>query len=269
MNIQKDLLNPNVIKGVSASNTDLFKTALAFLTVLPVKTTVVDEETLGRSMRYFPAVGLIIGLLMVLSVEALNVFGISQLTGIVPVAIAFLVSGGLHVDGLADTADGLMSGGSKSRIQSIMKDSSVGAFGVTAIILVIAAKYRLYESLAVDSETLWTLAMIPALSRWGAVVVSAAYEPIKETGLGRAFIDNVGFKEFIISGIICMIAALLVAPPTAALAALTAAPVLVLLLGMIFIKRAGGLTGDMLGAIIEINEVLMAAVIIVAVRWLA
>ncbi len=120
--------------------------AIQFLTRIPIpKQVEFNSLNIKRSILFYPIVGLIIGFFTVLPflIVPVTEFRVSTIISLV---IYFLITGGLHFDGLADTADGLLGAHSKEDIKIIMKDSRIGAFGVIAIVLIILAKYSLYIS---------------------------------------------------------------------------------------------------------------------------
>ncbi|WP_425540189.1 adenosylcobinamide-GDP ribazoletransferase [Microaceticoccus formicicus] len=125
---------------------DGFVLAIQFLTRIPIpKQVEFNSLNIKRSILFYPIVGLIIGFFTVFPflIVPVTEFRVSTILSLV---IYFLVTGGLHFDGLADTADGLLGAHSKEDIKRIMKDSRIGAFGVIAIVLIILFKYSLYIS---------------------------------------------------------------------------------------------------------------------------
>ena len=112
--------------------------AFSFLTTLPSGSfsAEVPEETLGKTQAWFPLVGLLLGLILLAAGLFFNLFLTPMIVAALILLLHFLLTGGFHLDGIADTADGLMSGRmDREKIFSIMKDSFLGSMGATALIL--------------------------------------------------------------------------------------------------------------------------------------
>ncbi len=243
-----------------------FLHALTFLTRLPVRIKP-DPQAWNRSVAYYPLVGAVIGLLLFVAASVLRLFYGPALSAVLLVALWVWLTGGLHLDGLMDTADGLGSSRSRERMLEIMKDSRVGAMGVLAAVLVLAVKGAAVGNLlaSADTQTLLALSVLPPVLGRAALLLSIAWWPY----LTR---DGKGIAEGLKQG-------LTPARRTVALtacAALTlalAGPVLAVLLTGVFLftvwrgnysicRRLGGLTGDTYGALLEVTEtvLLLAAV---------
>lgn len=122
----------------------LFLVALQFLTRLPVPPlTHYQSDWLHQSSRYFPAVGLLVGLLVGAAFAFLSMWFSPLLAALVSTALGVYITGAFHEDGLADTCDGLGGGYSKARALEIMKDSRLGTFGVLGLILLVGTKVAL------------------------------------------------------------------------------------------------------------------------------
>jgi adenosylcobinamide-GDP ribazoletransferase len=262
-----------------------FLLALQFLTRVPVTVRgTVTEKEVARSMAYFPLIGLLLGL------AAAAVHTLTALVLPVPVsdliAIAFLiiVTGNMHGDGLMDTADGLFSGRPRDGMLEIMKDSRVGAHGVTAGVLNILFKFVLLGLIPAGPAKIMALIIVPALGRW-TQVYGAAMFPYARTGGGTgSFTNNVGRRELTIASVAAM-AAVIVLPAfagalaypvplkgllTGALkgiglaAAVTAGTAG---LGRYISGKLGGLTGDTYGAMNECTEVLALIVLLAIFKY--
>ncbi|MBS3921456.1 MAG: adenosylcobinamide-GDP ribazoletransferase, partial [Deltaproteobacteria bacterium] len=113
-----------------------FLRAISFLTILPVgKSLSFGEKELARSMAFFPLVGLVIGLLLALGYYLLSFLLPKAIVLWLTIGFLVFLTRGLHLDGFADTIDGLASGGSREKILEVMRDSRIGAFGVIGLIL--------------------------------------------------------------------------------------------------------------------------------------
>lgn len=232
------------------------RTALGFLTVLPVARGLdCGAERLGHSMALFPAAGLVIGFLLVVADGVLGLLLPRPVTDLLLVALLALVTGGLHLDGLADTCDGLGSGQGRDGALRIMKDSCVGSMGATALILLLLLKYVALGQVAPEYKNA-ALLLMPAAGRWFPVAL-ALFCPYArpEGGTGGAFVNFVGRRELLLATITVLLAGLTLLGGKAliftlflVLAALAAK--------RYFEARLGGVTGDVLGAVTEGGEVL-------------
>jgi adenosylcobinamide-GDP ribazoletransferase len=232
--------------------------ALTFLTKLPWPWRgEADAAALARSLFWFPWVGALLGL---------GFWGAwTGLAKILPIpaaaalllALTVWITGGLHLDGLADTADGLGGGRAPADALRIMKDSRVGAFGVISLSLALILKYALFLSLAASPGAGGALLLFPVISRWGMVLLAYLSPYARpEGGLGQAMTMGVspgaatgaslsaGALAFLILGV-------------PGLFLFAAAAVLVWLGSLYCRRRLGGITGDVLGAANEILEILV------------
>jgi adenosylcobinamide-GDP ribazoletransferase len=224
--------------------------AFQFLTALPTpRLPDAEPDDLTRSAPFFPLVGLVVGL---------GLAGAVMLGGLINPAVAALagtlfwvaVTGGLHLDGLGDVADGLGAAhGDPERFRLVLRDPHAGSFAVIAIVLQIAAKLVLLGSLPLAAD-LWALLLIPAWARWGAMVWSASLPPLWE-GSGERFSREIGWWAIALWGVALAGASLLAAPSL--LAALIVTP----LIGLLWYARLGGISGDCIGASIEITETML------------
>ncbi|MEW5766326.1 MAG: adenosylcobinamide-GDP ribazoletransferase [bacterium] len=228
-------------------------TALSFLTCLPVRLRrPPDERDLAGSMVYFPLIGFFLGSLLVL----LNLI-LSPLLPIRVVNLALLIllaglTGGLHLDGLADTIDGLAGGREKEQRLAIMRDSRIGALGALALILLLLAKYELLCSLSGDHRNILLLLM-PAMGRWSQVMGAGLF-PSARPGMGSIFVKVVGIKELIWTTLMILPFCLLLGLFQGLLFCLINFGAALVLFWLIS-RRIGGLTGDSLGAVSETIEV--------------
>jgi len=126
-----------------------FLRAFSFLTILPIgRNLPPDEKGLARSMAFFPLTGFIIGLLLALGFYLLSSLFPRPLALWLTIGLMAILTGGLHLDGFADTIDGLACRGTKERVMEVMRDSRGGAFGVLGLILLIGTKYLALDQLS-------------------------------------------------------------------------------------------------------------------------
>jgi adenosylcobinamide-GDP ribazoletransferase len=228
-----------------------FWIALQFLTVIqvPFKNDPEARE-IASSLVFFPVVGLLIGVILFLVNWGLGEVFPAVVTAALTLIVWVLVSGALHLDGLADTCDGL-AGGTPERRLEIMKDSHTGAFGVAGICLLLLVKFAAMVSL---SGWNWeTLMLAPLLGSWAMVLAITAFPYARKSGAGLAFKQGANVLRLLVASIITLAAAILLAGWWGiVMMAITC--LITLLLGIFFKSRLGGLTGDTYGAIKEVNE---------------
>jgi adenosylcobinamide-GDP ribazoletransferase len=245
-----------------------FLAALQFLTVLPIKRNF-DSRQVGGSSIYFPVVGLCIGLLLA-AVNFLLHFILPQtVVNIFLVAILALCSGGLHLDGVADTFDGIAGHRSTERRLEIMRDSRIGGFGAIGLGMVLIMEYVMLNSVPVN--VLWlVLILAPVVSRWCMVYAIASFPYARPEGLGKAFKEAVTGKEFGIATAIPVVLCIGLLGASG-LIVLAGAWLVTLFLSLYLSHLLKGLTGDTYGAINEIAtlSVFLMAILITFNHWLA
>ena len=224
--------------------------AIQFLTILPVPAVYASPEETRRSMAWFPLAGFIVGILTA---------GLYRLlAGWVPVfplfllliGFQFLLTGGLHLDGLADTFDGCMSGRSQERKLEIMKDSRLGTHGAVILILVIGLKWAAYTSLN-DLSVLPLLIIVPVMGRFSLVMGAWQAKVARNQGLGQLYIGRIGLAELGTAFLLTLLSFLLYPQGVWVM------PVMLMLIQLfkgIMTRILGGMTGDTLGALNELTE---------------
>lgn len=231
--------------------------ALAFLTRLPARAPApADVVEAGRSVLWYPAVGLVIGLLLL---------AVGLLAPTVPPAVAAalllaawcLVTGGLHLDGLADTADGLVGGhGDPARILAIMKDAAAGPMGVAAIAVVLIVKFAALAALLAGEDWM-PVVLAPVLGRAAAVALILTTPYVRSGGMGEALAAHLPHGP----ALLVLAATLAVAAAGDGIVAVAAALAIFWLWRRTLLRAIGGTTGDTAGALVEVTE---AAVLVAA-----
>ncbi|MFC5987479.1 adenosylcobinamide-GDP ribazoletransferase [Marinicrinis lubricantis] len=247
--------------------------AIQLLTRLPLPVQIdYRSEVLIRSTNYYPVVGLIIGGLTGAAFWLLPQLWSETICAALILIVWVALTGGLHLDGLMDTADGVLSHRSRERMLEIMKDSRSGAMGVLAGVLTLLLKFVLIlECLKWDRSDVWLYWMlIPMWARWGTVFAMALWPYArKEQGMG-SYYQSVGLRQTAVSGWIALLSSLLlligsyrwnggdVVPLLyTGLAVIGACVLTVLLAGGWLYRKLGGQTGDTYGAMIEVSELMM------------
>ena len=233
--------------------------AFQFLTRLPIQIKEFTPTDLGKSMAWFPLVGLFIGLMLVLMLFVTRLLGLTpEITAGLLVLTLIILTGALHLDGISDTADGFYAGKTKEDILRIMDDSHTGAMGVIAIVTILLLKYAVIISvvnpLKVGIIPILPLMIVPMLSRWGMVAASAILPPARTEGLGQSFLSSIHSKQWIIATLITFGVAIGFLHLNGFIICMAGLGLVVI--SSFYIKqKIGGLTGDTLGVINEIVEV--------------
>ncbi|MDO8446899.1 MAG: adenosylcobinamide-GDP ribazoletransferase [Deltaproteobacteria bacterium] len=241
-----------------------FITAWQFLTIIPISRRIeVTAESLGRSMAVFPLVGLALGgILIALDYGFAHIFPPAIVSALLFTSYIAMY-GGFHLDGLADTIDGLAGGKDREHALKIMKDSNIGAIGVVVLVLLLLLKYTAIDSLP-DGLRWEGLLIMPVIGRWTQVWMTYGSRYARENGLGRPFVEYVKERELVIASLITIVVSWLTLGVKGLLAVITTA-LIGLILKRFFDKKIGGITGDILGAGGEICELIMLLVIIAIV----
>jgi adenosylcobinamide-GDP ribazoletransferase len=243
-----------------------FVAALRFLTVIPLPGSLGDsKEELARAVPFFPLIGLLFGCLAVPLTWGLHLLLPPPVTAVLVTLALLSFSGGLHLDGLADTADGFFSARPRERMLEIMRDSATGAMGVIALVLLLLLKVACLSSMP-SGRLIVAVFLMPVAGRTAILLLMAMLPYIRpEGGLGSLFAAYFNNRHaWAVS-----LAALLLFSGTAWAAAgiqgLLAA-FAVLLLTALFAafcrSKIGGVTGDTLGAACELAEAVVALVFV-------
>jgi adenosylcobinamide-GDP ribazoletransferase len=223
-----------------------FRLAMQFLTRLPVAG-VADFSPLdlARSSAWFPFVGLVVGGVVALVVFALD-HRSAALAGIVGVLAWVWLTGALHLDGLADLCDAVgASHRDPERFFAVLRDPHVGTFGVISIVLVLLLKAAALATLATNA--LWGVPLVLAWARLGTLAWGRWLKPLK-SGHGEHFARQIPVGWVAAWTLLLLAAGVAVAP------ALCAAPLVIAAWGAWLKARLGGMTGDCLGAGVEVTE---------------
>jgi len=233
-----------------------FLQAISFLTILPVAPpSLLEGKALAKTMAFFPLVGLLIGLLLVLGNYLFSLLFPKPLVLWLVIGLLALLTRGLHLDGFADTMDGLASGGGKEKILEVMRDSRIGAFGVISLILLLGTKYLTLDQIPNPSIS-HTLILMTILGRSSMVLVCYRSPYARSAdGLGKPFTEHLRVKQVAIA----LISAFAMSVLTLGVKGfLVFMGICLFSLGyrLFFIKKVGGVTGDVLGGANELAEVL-------------
>ena len=236
----------------------------------------VSEQDMGKSIIYFPLVGCAEGIMLAAAAALFLKIFPAEVTNALLVLLLLIINGGLHLDGLADTFDGIASRGDRDSKLSIMKDSTVGPTGVIAIVMVLLLKYVLLNAVflhAVISVYYVSVVLMPMAARWAMAPAAFYGKSARNDGLGKTFIDHTGTRElFVATGFAVSLALLICGSASLytffAFYVMFAMPVLFMVtFGAVrfFRNHFGGMTGDSFGALYEIG---MLIFLIATVIWL-
>jgi adenosylcobinamide-GDP ribazoletransferase len=235
-----------------------FIIALQFLTRLTINPNIeVTEKRMGESIAFFPVIGCILGcILIVASLFLSKILLLSPFTvHILIIIILIYLTCGLHLDGLADTIDGLSGAREKERILFIMRGSCVGVMGVLSLICLLAMKVCFLGEIQPEFKN-QTLLLMPLMGRWGIVIACCLSPYAREEGKAKAFIAQAGIKELLLATIFTVgLTFVLIGWKGMLLTFLI--PLFVLIWLRYLIVKIGGVTGDTLGACCECSEVLV------------
>ena len=224
--------------------------AFGLMTTLPV--TLPDDWSAGDSGRaavWYPLVGLLIGALIWLAWKGAMLVFPSLVAGIITLVIWVTLTGGLHLDGLADCCDGLLASAPAERRLEIMKDPHLGAFGVIGLILVLLLKGAAVSTLT--PSTSFGILFAGSLARW-CILPAGLLPPARPGGMGADFSSGLQ-RSSIYTGALLPLGLALVLGTRGLISLLAglAAAALVLWLAK---SRIGGVTGDVFGMVVEVVE---------------
>jgi adenosylcobinamide-GDP ribazoletransferase len=240
--------------------------AIGFLTTLPVPSHDLAPDAMRRAAPWFPLVGLGIGAILAVASWVAGWLFPPAVTAVLVVALWAALTGALHLDGLADCGDGLLPPVGRERRLEIMRDPRVGAFGVTALVLVLLLKTAALASLAVTWPVLLlALLLAPLWARW-LLLVAARRPSARPGGMGASLGPVLDVRRLALAALLPIVltggVGVWHAPVIAAAGAAVLAALSVLWLAQ---RRLGGVTGDVFGAVVEVSEAVFVCV--ACVRW--
>jgi cobalamin 5'-phosphate synthase/cobalamin synthase len=235
--------------------------ATAFLTRLPMPRGLrFGAADVGRSTVFFPLVGALIGVLQAVAylffqTAARDDVWRSSLTAILLVAVGVFATGALHLDGLADMADGFGGGRDKESALKIMRDSVIGSYGAIALILLLLLKTTAIAALTFEFKLTAFLILAPALGRWTTVWLGKFMPYARKTGgLGKSITDFVGWTELVGASVIAAALSFGLLEWRQVFAVWVVIAALTAFNAYLCRGKIGGITGDTLGANTEICE---------------
>ncbi len=237
-----------------------FLAALRFLTIFPVpKLKGEGLEQLGKSLAYFPLVGILLGAVLAGLSYILQLILPLPVVSILLVTALVIMTGAHHIDGLIDTCDAMVISKTREQRLAIMSDTRVGAFGITAACLILIAKYAAITQAAGFTALLIT----PMLSRWALVGAILIFPSAKKIGMGFTIRNGARWGGFVAATLLSILLSVIFLGLAKGFVLMAGLFLLICCLGLLFTRLFGGLTGDNYGALIEIGEVLSLVLILI------
>jgi adenosylcobinamide-GDP ribazoletransferase len=224
--------------------------ALQFLTILPVRLQgEFSEQDIGRSLLFYPVVGLLIGIVISLLGWSLT-SQLPMVSAILVLTVWVTITGALHLDGLADSADAWLGGiGDKAKTLSIMKDPAAGPIAVVTIVLVLLIKFVMLTVLLVE-QNWWALIWSVILARTALPLLFLTTDYVRPHGLGSTLKQQQSVlhtqRLMLLIGVLALL--------SIGLFALLFGLLFFLLLRYLMERRLNGFTGDTAGAMVELLE---------------
>ncbi len=234
--------------------------AFSFLTIIPLAVTNKEERiSLSQAMAYFPLVGFFIAVISLFIVGIFSHYFSPRLLSLFLVLLPIIISGGLHIDGLADSFDAFFQGKDKHDILHVMKDSRIGVWGTLSVVFLLLMKW---ECLVMLPQQNAGFILAIGLSRWahGFICFLLPYART-EKGLGQEVAGAVSEVQIFLSTVFVLIVSLFLG--ITGIVAVLLSGIFIYLLSKFYKKRIGGITGDVIGATGELTEVFVYLVLIV------
>jgi adenosylcobinamide-GDP ribazoletransferase len=229
-------------------------TAFQFLTRIPTPSIEFEADSLSRAVKFFPFVGLVVGSGVVLLQRVLTPHLSRSLVALILLLYLVLITGCFHEDGLADTADAFGGGWNRDQILLIMRDSRIGSYGGTALVVSLLARYLLLASLPLEHFAAYIISA-HVLCRWSSLPLSYFLPPAREQEGQGARIAKLTSLSSLIFGSLCCFAVVGFALRRAAVTPLVVAALTVGLSGWLYSRKLGGVTGDCFGATNQLTEI--------------
>jgi adenosylcobinamide-GDP ribazoletransferase len=231
-----------------------FLIALQFLTILPFNIKgKIEEKDFGRSLIYFPIAGLLIGLFLA-GIAYISAFLPSLVVSVLILVAWMVITGGIHLDGFADTCDGFYGSRPKEDILKIMRDSRIGTMGAAGVTIIILFKFAILSS--IQPENLWkALVLSLVFARWSQVLACATSKYARSEGKARYFIEYAKKSDMVTGALFTLVLCMF-------LMGFNGIILFAFLSALIFLfiqyvkRKIGGMTGDTIGATNEIAEAL-------------
>lgn len=227
---------------------------LQFFTRIPIRLNIAaNTEDFGKGLVFAPFVGLNIGVILAAAAYGLLFLFPKIVVAAIVLVLYILITGGLHLDGLGDSFDGIFSNRPKERILEIMRDSRVGTNAVLAVVSVLLLNFSVLSQIN-NTYFLSVILLMPMTGRIGSLVGAAVSTYARSgEGLGKSFIDFCGKRELFL-GLLSYIAISILTLNIKMWLVLAVPPVSAFVFVKWLSRKIGGATGDILGAVLELNQ---------------
>ena len=260
-NKQKNPKNKNgdIMKYIKNSF-EQFIILLQFMTRIPIPLKInYSEKKLGKSIKFFPLIGLIIGLILyfanfLITIYFKNIFYNKTIIAIFLIILEILIIGIIHIDGLADTFDGLFSYAKKEKMLEIMKDSRIGTNGTVILILYFITKTVLTSEIIMINPKY--LIICPIIARLSTPVNAGLSNYARKSGMSNAIISENGIFEVIFSLALSIILVFYIIG-IKGIVAIFIAFIFIIIFMLNVRKKIDGITGDTMGACLELTSILV------------
>ena len=233
---------------------------IQFMTRIPIPLKIsYSEKKLGKSIKFFPLVGLIIGLILyfanfLIIVYLKNIFYNKTIIAIFLIILEILIVGIIHIDGLADTFDGLFSYAKKEKMLEIMKDSRIGTNGAVVLILYFITKTVLISEIITTNPKY--LIIFPIIARLSTPVNAGLSNYARKSGMSNAIISENGIFEAIFSLALSIILVFYIID-IKGIITISIAFIFIIIFMLNVRKKIDGITGDTMGACLELTSILV------------
>ncbi|PSH03093.1 MAG: adenosylcobinamide-GDP ribazoletransferase [Acidobacteria bacterium] len=227
--------------------------AVQFLTRLPVPSYRFEPDMVMGAAKLYPIVGALVAFGAIALERLLRPHLPASAIAVAVLVYFGIITGGLYEDGLADTCDGLGAGGERKRMLDIMRDSRIGSFGTLAIVFSVLGRWVLLTAIAPGKFASYVLAA-QVLCRWTALPLAVFLPPARKDGLGEKLANKISIPALLFGSVLAF--AIVGFALRAQMAAPVAAVIAVMLVsGLIYRRKLGGITGDCFGASSQLAEI--------------
>ena len=231
---------------------------LSFFTRLPVPYVEYEEKLYIKGIKTIPFVGIVLGLILYL-VSFLTFWLDPEVSAVVLLMTYIFMTGGLHLDGLADTCDGVFSGRDRERMLEIMKDSRIGSFGVLAMLFFFIFYAVMYQFLPREA-----LLILPVIGKSAPLISASLADYARPSGMGQLLVDNIKTPEVAVAVALPLV--LSVVMGVGYIIAAVVAELSVVALTKWLKKKLGGITGDTHGMVCEVSQMVFAFCVYVLIK---
>lgn len=242
-----------------------FLAAIQFLTIIPVRPRALSQKDYAFALAYFPLTGAVIGFCLVFTGAIVTQLGYSRLSSdILLVVVLVFITGGMHLDGIADTFDALASRKSRAVMLDVMRDPHTGAGGVTAVVCVLMLKAAFLLRVPAEAEAV-CIVLACIVSRWVPVALMAAFPYARGEGKAAAFVNGMNRRIVVISTLAAALCVFVLCGISGFVVIISVTGFIVLF-GEYMRRVFGGITGDILGAAVELTELFVLFISPLAVQ---